>query len=86
MGGDTEPTAYLIAHVRDALAHHPLVAALDLSIRIVGDDAFVSESVTTVARRDACDAVVRELLPRHTVHNQLVVLEPRVPSSAEDLR
>jgi formaldehyde-activating enzyme involved in methanogenesis len=86
MPGSREPTAYLIAHVRDALAHHPGVAALDLSVRIVGQDAYVSGSVTTVTRRDVCDAVVRELLPDHTVHNQLVVLEPRVPSGAEDVR
>lgn len=86
MAADPQPTAYLIAHVRDALAHDHRVAALDLSVRIVGSDAFVSGSVTTAARRDACGAVVRELLPEHTVHNQLVVLEPRVPSPPEDVR
>lgn len=85
MVADPEPAAYLIARVRDALAHDARVGALDVTVRVVGHDAFISGSVTTVARRGACDDVVRELLPHHTLHNQLVVLEPRVPSHPEEV-
>jgi hypothetical protein len=80
---ESEPTAYVIARVRDALAHDPRVAALDVSVRIVGLDVFISGAVTTEERREVCAVVVGELLPGHVVHNQLVVLEPRPPAPPE---
>jgi len=78
-----EPAQYTVARVRDALAHDERVAALDLSVRIVGHDVFLTGSVATADRRAAAEAVARAELRGYTVHNQLVVLEPKAPDGVE---
>jgi osmotically-inducible protein OsmY len=78
-----EPAQYTVARVRDALAHDERVAALDLSVRIVGHDVFLTGSVATADRRVAAEAVARAELPGYTVHNQLVLLEPKAPGGVE---
>jgi hypothetical protein len=80
-----EPTPYLVARIRDALAHDERIAALDIAIRIVGHDVFVMGAVTTDARRAVCEQVVHELLPEHTVRSQLVVIDQHAPSMTEEL-
>ena len=80
------PTAYLVARLRDAFAHDERVAALDINVRIVGDAVFLTGTVTTPERRDACEGVAREVLPEHVIHNQLVLIEQGAPSAAEDVR
>jgi osmotically-inducible protein OsmY len=80
-----EPTQYLVARIRDTLAHDERVAALDINVKIVGDSVFLSGTVATPERRQACEQVVGELLPEHRVHNQLGVLAQDAPSGAEDL-
>ena len=39
------PTQYVVARVRDALAHDVRVAALDLQVRIVGSELFLTGMV-----------------------------------------
>jgi osmotically-inducible protein OsmY len=78
-----EPAQYMVARVRDALAHDEQVAALDIAVRLVGQNAFVTGTVTTAARRSAAEAVVARELPGFTVHNQLAVLEPVPPGDVE---
>jgi hypothetical protein len=80
-----EPTPYVVARVRDALAHDERIAALDVNIRIVGRDVFLMGAVTTEARRASCEQVVRELLPEHTLRSQLVVIDQHAPSMMEEL-
>ena len=80
-----EPTQYLVARIRDTLAHDERVAALDINVKVVGDNVFLSGTVATPERRRSCERVVRELLPDHRVHNQLGVLTQDAPSEAEDL-
>ena len=80
-----EPTPYLVARIRDALAHDERTAALDIAVRIVGRDVFLMGTVTTDARRASSEQVVRELLPRHTVRSQLVVIDQHAPSMTEEL-
>jgi osmotically-inducible protein OsmY len=80
-----EPTSYLVARLRDALAHDERTAALDITIRIVGNDVFLMGAVTTDTRRTSCEQVIRELLPEHTVHSQLVVIDQHAPSMTEEL-
>jgi len=85
MAPNPEPPQYLVAHIRDELAHDERVAAQDIDVRIVGSDVFVTGAVTTAARRDDCELVLRELLPEHTVHCALVLLEQEAPTGAEEL-
>jgi osmotically-inducible protein OsmY len=79
-------TPYLVARLRDALAHDGRVAALDINVRIVGDDVFLTGQVTSPARRDAVHAVVHDFAPGLTVHNQLDVLPVEAPTTREEIR
>jgi osmotically-inducible protein OsmY len=80
------PTQYLVAKLREALAHDPRVAALDIHVRIVGNDVFLTGAVATAPRRDAVEAVVRDLEPGLTLHNQLDLLTADAPSGREEIR
>jgi osmotically-inducible protein OsmY len=83
---DATPTPYVVARLREALAHDARVAALDIQIRIVGSDVFLTGAVATPARRDAIDAVVHEVAPELLVHNQLDVLPAGAPPGHEEIR
>lgn len=79
------PTQYVVARVRDALAHDARVAALDLQVRIVGSDLFLTGTVSSASRRDAAEAVVRGEVPQLVIHNQLDVLSTEAPSGREEI-
>ena len=83
--GAEVPLQYVVAHVRDALAHDSRVAALDLQVRIVGDELFLTGVVSSVARRDAAEAVVRAEVPHLGIHNQLDVMPADAPTGREDI-
>jgi osmotically-inducible protein OsmY len=82
----SEPTQYLVARLRDALAHDHRVAALDIQVRIVGQDLYLTGQVATPARRDAARAVVNDVAPELEVHNQLDVLPVAAPTGQEEIR
>jgi len=84
-GVQSEPPQYVVARIRDALVHDERVAALDIGVRIVGDDVFVTGKVTTPGRQATVERVVAELLPGATVHNQLTVIRQEAPTDAEEL-
>lgn len=77
---------YLVAAIRERLAHDELLAALDLGVRVVDRDVFVTGTVTTDARLEALTALLAECLPAHVVHLHVTVLHPHSPSSAEEIR
>jgi hypothetical protein len=79
-------TPYLVARLRNALAHDARVAALDINVRIVGTDVFLTGQVASPARRDAVHAVVHDFAPELTVHNQLDVLPVDAPTTREEIR
>jgi len=83
--GDDVPMQYVVARVRDALAHDERVAALDLQVRIVGSDLFLTGMVSSPPRRDAAEEVVRGEVPDLTIHNQLDVLPTQAPTGREDI-
>jgi osmotically-inducible protein OsmY len=82
----SEPTQYLVARLRDALAHDARVAALDIQVRIVGGDLYLTGQVATPARREAARAVVHDVAPELQVHNQLDVLTTTAPTGREEIR
>lgn len=82
----SEPTQYLVARLRDALAHDHRVAALDLQVRIVGNDLYLTGQVATAPRRDAAESVVHDVAPELKVHNQLDVLPVAAPTGQEEIR
>ncbi len=78
-----EPAQYVVARVRDALAHDERVAALDIAVRIVAHDVFITGTVATEERRTAAATVVQALLDGYTMHNQLAVLDAKAPDGVE---
>ena len=80
------PPQYVVAHVREALAHDERVAALDIEVRIVGSDLFLTGSVSSPPRRQAAEDVVRAQVPELTIHNQLDVLPVDAPTGREEIR
>jgi hypothetical protein len=85
-GHRREPTQYLVARVREGLAHHDDVAALDLQIRIVDRELFLTGSVQSAARRETAEAAVRGLVTGYTIHNQLDVVPAPAPEGHEEIR
>jgi hypothetical protein len=81
----SRPTQYEVARLRDVLAHDPRVAALDLQLRIVGDDVFVTGTVSSAARRDAVGTVLHHEVPDLTLHNQVAVLATDAPTGREEI-
>jgi len=81
-----QPTQYLVAQLREALAHDHRVAALDIHVRIVGTDVFLTGAVSTPPRRDAVEAVIRDVAPHLVLHNQLDVLPAGAPTGREEIR
>ena len=80
-----EPTPYVVARVREALAHDTRVAALDMQVRIVGSELFLTGMVSSEARRAAAEGVVRATVPELRIHNQLDVLPVGSPTGHEDI-
>jgi osmotically-inducible protein OsmY len=84
--GRGEPTPYLVARVREALAHSATVAALDIHVRIVDHDLFLTGCVSTDARRVAAEEVVRAEAPGLSIHNHLDVAAVGPPTGREEIR
>ncbi|MGH8986565.1 MAG: BON domain-containing protein [Acidimicrobiia bacterium] len=68
-----EPKQYVVAKVNEALAHDPRVGELDVQVKVVGQQVFLTGSVSTAPRHELIGRVVEELLPEHQVHNEVVV-------------
>ena len=85
-GSDADPPQYVVARVREALAHDERVAALDIQVRIVGSDLFLTGAVSSPPRRQAAEDVVRAEVPDLIIHNQLDVLSGDAPSGREEIR
>ena len=81
----SEPTQYLVARLRDALAHDNRVSALDLQVRIIGNDVYLTGQVASAPRREAAESVVHDVPPELKVHNQLDVLPVDAPTSREEI-
>jgi osmotically-inducible protein OsmY len=68
-----EPDAYVVEHIRDALAGDPDIGVLDVEVRITGHKIFLNGDAGTPDRRAAVTAAVAALCPEHDVHNEMTV-------------
>ena len=80
-----EPKQYVVAKVSEALAHDPRVGELDVQVKVVGQQVFLTGSVSTVPRHELIGRVVEELLPDHQVHNEVVVTTSEGEPEREEL-
>ena len=75
---------YVAAHVQEALARDPRVNEPELEVRVVNHRVFVTGVVPTNERREAIEAVVRDVSPGFDVENQTTVA--RYPEAGEPER
>ena len=76
---------YLVEEIADALARSSPLGELDVHARVVGDAVFLQGRVATSARRDEVGALVADLVPQYTIHNDVVVVEARESTEPEHL-
>jgi osmotically-inducible protein OsmY len=81
----TEPDEYVVARMKEALAHDGRVAALDVEVRVTEGKVLLEGAVQTEERRLACAEVVRAVLRDCTIDNRLVVVPADAPSAIEDV-
>jgi osmotically-inducible protein OsmY len=87
MADDTggQPDAYLVEHIRDALAHDPRVSQPGISVTVAGGKVLLSGEVATAERKSAATEVAEPLAEGRAVHNALTVSAPFEPADREDL-
>ncbi len=80
-----EPKAYLVAHVREALASDGRTNELHVDVTVAGKRVFLSGEVASEAHREAVAEVVRDLVPDLEVHNETSVAPLDPPTEPEKL-
>jgi Icc-related predicted phosphoesterase len=69
------PDEYLITRLQQAFANDDRMNQLDIEIRMQRDEIILLGSVATEERKSAATAISREMLPGHTIVNELRVIE-----------
>ena len=73
---ETESEHHLAARVREALATDPRVNEPDVSVAVANHRVVVSGRVATAERKEAIEAVLREVGPADLVRSEVEVLPP----------
>ena len=81
----TEPAAYLVERVREALAHDSRVSELGISVTVTGDSVMLTGDVATPERKSAVAEVVEPLLEGRTLHNAVTVATMTEVDAKEEL-
>ncbi len=81
----SEPKAYVIGRVREALAQDPRVNEITIQVTVTGDKVFLHGTVSTQERKDAITTVANELLPEYDVYNETTVESYEPASEMEQL-
>lgn len=68
-----EPDAYLVARIREALAHDPRVAELGVSVTVAGENVLLTGNVATAERKAAVGEIVGPLVGDRVLHNGVTV-------------
>jgi hypothetical protein len=78
--------AYLPGHIQEALATDERTHILDVNVTISGAQVFLIGMVPCERRKEAAEAVARELVPEHmTLVNSLCVENYKEPTETEHL-
>jgi hypothetical protein len=77
---------YLAAHIQQRLAEDPRTAEQGVRAFVRDRQVFLRGDVPTRQRRDRVLAVVREVVPDHDIHDELVLTECAEPAGWEELR
>jgi hypothetical protein len=76
---------YRVEHVRDALAHDPTTAELDVCVTVAGGRLVLTGYAGTEAHRTAISEVVRRVVPELEVVNEMDLAEFRPIGEPESL-
>jgi osmotically-inducible protein OsmY len=82
---EREPKAYLVAHVREALARDGRTNELHVDVTVAGNRIFLTGEVASGERRRAVSEVVAEVVPGYEIHNETSVPPLEPPSEPEQL-
>jgi BON domain len=80
-----EPKQYVVAHVREAIAHHPNLSELNVDISVAAGRIFLTGVVATEERRQELTRVVGELAPDYEVCNETELARFPRAEGAEEL-
>ena len=80
-----DPDAYVLQHVREALASDPRTGELGLDVAFEGTALVISGVVGSAERRAAVLDVAREVAPEVEVVNRTEVKEVRPPAPQENI-
>jgi ribosome recycling factor len=80
-----EPKQYVVAHVREAIAHHENLSELNVDISVAGGRIFLTGVVATEERRQELTRVVGELAPDYEVCNETELARFPEAEGAEQL-
>jgi osmotically-inducible protein OsmY len=78
------PDAYVIVHLRDALAADERVAELGIEMTVAAGTLVLTGRVSSHAQRDACTDVARANCADLQVRNDLDVVEIDAPPAAPE--
>ena len=81
----TEPKQYVVAHVREAIAHHPQLNELHIDVSVQGGKVFLTGVVGTEERRRSLTEVVSGIAPDHEICNETEVAEFPETKGAEEI-
>jgi osmotically-inducible protein OsmY len=81
-----EPPQYAAARLHEALAKDPRIAELGIRVTVRPGEVFLRGEVLTEERRDRIAAVVAELAPDLTIHNDVRVVDCAEPTGRERLQ
>ena len=80
-----QPDAYVVAHVREALASDPRTNELHVEVTLAGNRIFLTGEVASDESRRAVAEVVEELAPDREVRNETSVPPLAAPEEPEEL-
>lgn len=77
--------AYVVEHVRQALATDPRTLVQGLRVTRHGDSIVVSGNVSSESRREAVGQVAQEVASAFLVSNEIVVVDPADHHRSEEV-
>jgi osmotically-inducible protein OsmY len=86
MSDERKPKQYVVAHVREAIAHDPHLSELNVDVSVQGGKVFLTGVVATPERRRALTEVVRAVAPEHEICNETEVAAFPETEGAEEIR
>ncbi len=81
----TAPDAYVVAHVREALATDHRVAELGIDVTASGGTLVLLGRVSSAKQREEAGVVAAELAPGFEVRNELEVVDATAPPNAPEV-